>query len=142
MPYLLAMTTTHYSIPAENLSSLKGHIEKLNKKVAKLQKKGFDVKPIDMTVGPAIITKGMQRGIEVERIHFPVSMSYEPIKAAGWEFVATLGHEEAGNIVSAVPGMTTEGELAAYRTAKPACNHCGFSRKRNDTFILRKTVEG
>jgi hypothetical protein len=135
------MTTTSYRIPAENFPSFEAHIAKLNKKVEKLQKKGYAVQPITIVKGPAEVVT-VQRGyLSVDRIFFPVTMTYEPVKANGWEFIATLGHEEAGNIVSAVPGMTTEGELAAYRTAKPACNHCGFSRKRNDTFILRKTVE-
>jgi hypothetical protein len=135
------MTTTSYRIPAENFPSFEAHIAKLNKKVEKLQKKGFDVKPITIERGYAEVVKKFRDHVEYESIVFPVTMSYEPVKANGWEFIATLGHEEAGNIVSAVPGLTTEGELAAYRTAKPACNHCGFSRKRNDTFVLRKVVE-
>jgi hypothetical protein len=133
-------TSKSYRIPAENLASFEEHIAKLNKKVTKLQNKGFNVKPITITKGPAEIVKKYRDHIEYEAIFFPVTMTAEPIAANGWEFIATLGHEEAGNIVSAVPGLTTEGELAPFRNAKPACNHCGFSRKRNDTFILRKVV--
>jgi len=130
-----------YRIPSENFPAFEAHIAKLNKKVIKLQKKGFDVKPIVLNMGPAEVVKKLTpSGHEYEQIYFPVRMEAEPIKANGWEFIATLQHEEAGTIVMAVPGLTTEGELAPFRTAGPACNHCGFSRKRNDTFIVRKVV--
>lgn len=126
------MTTTH-TIPAQNLAALEEHVAKLNKKVTKLQKKGYDVKPITMTSSPAIA--------EGEKVVFNVTITGEAVQANGWDFIATLQHEEAGTILRSVPGMTVEGELAAYRDAAPACNHCGYQRRRNDTFVVRKGQE-
>jgi hypothetical protein len=143
MSYIKSMdapTTKTYKIPEYNLLSFKAQIEKLNKKVAKLQKKGYAVQPITYEVGAAIITKvALSPYNIVERIFFPVTVTASPIKANGWEFIATVQHEDGGNIVMAVPGLTQEGELAAYRTAAPSCDHCGYKRQRNDTFIVRKT---
>ena len=139
-------TTKTYRVPAQNVDKLKEHVEKLNKKVAKLAKKGYEVSPIEISVGqPEVIhkTKKLATGgdYNYDEIFFPVTISGQTVKAGGWEFIATLQHEEGGTIVRAVPGMTQEGELAPYRECKPACDHCGFNRRRNDTFILRKSVE-
>jgi hypothetical protein len=136
-------TTQTYKVPSANLPGLVAHIEKLNKKVEKLLKKGFEASPVVLTVGPAIVEKRIKTEIygcprEIEKIFFPVTIVAQTIKVAGWEFVATLQHEEGGTIVRAVPGATIEGELASFRNVGNVCNHCGFDRKRNDTFILRK----
>lgn len=139
--------TKTYKIPADNLPKLKEHVEKLNKKVAKLIKKGYAVSPVALEVDPKAIVETRQEtgpgGVQRKRdyIYFMVKVTGSAIKAGGWEFVGTLQHEDGGTIVRAVPGATVEGELAQFREAAPACNHCGFDRKRNDTFILRKAVE-
>jgi hypothetical protein len=138
--------TKTYKIPADNLPALKEHVEKLNKKVAKLIKKGYEVSPVGLEVNPQAIIEnraftypnGERRTREY--IYFAVTISGIAIKAGGWEFVGTLQHEDGGTIVRAVPGATVEGELAQFREAAPACNHCGFDRKRNDTFILRRAA--
>jgi hypothetical protein len=142
-----ALVSKTYKIPAENLPSLKEHVEKLNKKVVKLQKKGIALPEIDLDVDPKAIVEvrlhtypnGEQR--KREYIYFMVKVTGAVVKVNGWEFIGTLQHEEGGTIIRAVPGATEEGELVQFREAKPVCNHCGYDRKRNDTFILRKTVE-
>lgn len=131
------MTTTTHRIPAQNLEALKEHVAKLNKRVAKLNKKGYDVKPVELAVNP--VPEITKRGNK-EFIVYTVSINAEPVQAGGWEFIGTLQHEEGGTIVRAVPGATQEGELAQFRDAKPICQHCGWDRKRNDTFILRKVA--
>lgn len=136
------MTTTSYKIPADNLPGLVEHIAKLNKKVEKLAKKGYAVEPIKLAIGPAEVKKLSKinplTGEPYERITFPVTLTGSPVKAEGWEFIATLQHEEGGTIVRSVPGATQEGELAQFRECEPSCEHCGYKRKRNDTFVLRK----
>jgi ribosomal protein L36 len=64
----------------------------------------------------------------------------------GWNFIATIDHTEAytdeagnviGNLVKSVPGA---GEIpVSYRSAKPICNHCKSVRRRNETYIVRKS---
>ena len=118
------MPTKTYRIPAQNVDQLKEHVEKLNKKVAKLVKKGYEVSPIEMTIGQAEVVHKIKKlatgeDYNYDEIFFPVTISGQTVKAGGWEFVATLQHEEGGTILRAVPGATTEGELAAFRNAKP-----------------------
>lgn len=54
---------------------------------------------------------------------------------AGHSFVARIEHTEAGNLVCGVPGF--DAAEFPFRTAEPVCEHCGLSRKRRDTFVLR-----
>lgn len=56
-------------------------------------------------------------------------------KAGGWEFVATLEHLEGGTLIRTMPGIDVD--LSAYHNCPPACVHCNYSRKRNDTYVVR-----
>ena len=53
----------------------------------------------------------------------------------GFSFVATLHHEGEGeNIVSVLPGEEVE---PAWRWANASCDHCGTSRRRSATYLVR-----
>lgn len=54
----------------------------------------------------------------------------------GWSFAACLQHLDGENIVRTVPGETLS---SMYRSRGPACDHCQFNRRRNDTYVLRHT---
>ena len=124
------MTTKTYAIPACNLDLLKNEVEKMNKRIAKLNKKNdAGLTPIEMTVGAAVI--------EGTEIVFPVTISGEVVTVTGWTFIATLTHMDEGVVVRAVPGTTTEGELAKYRDEESKCDQCGWKRRRLDTYVLR-----
>jgi len=124
------MTTQTYAIPACNLDLLKNEVEKMNKRVAKLNKKNdAGLTPISMTVGTAVV--------EGTEIVFPVTISGEIVTVSGWTFIATLTHMDEGVIIRAVPGTTTEGELAKYRDEESKCDQCGWKRRRLDTYVLR-----
>ena len=57
---------------------------------------------------------------------------------AGWDFLAVIEPLEGGNLLRQVPGAdVAEGELAPWRQGKISCNHCGTSRRRTETFIVR-----
>lgn len=64
----------------------------------------------------------------------PLTLVGEDAHYAGWTFVAALQHLEGENITRAVPGTILPVE---YRTRGSACEHCNFSRRRNDTYVLR-----
>lgn len=70
---------------------------------------------------------------------FPVKLSVQPVKLPGpWEFAARIDHEEAGNIIAAVPGV----ELPThFRTADCACEHCKTKRNRSQTYVVRNVKE-
>ncbi len=50
--------------------------------------------------------------------------------------MATLQHEEVGNIVRRVPGTESIVTQVDLRTAKPYCGHCQTLRRRNDTYVV------
>jgi len=56
-----------------------------------------------------------------------------------WEFVAVLVHTDEGNILRTVPGFTLPPEV---RDRPNFCDHCQTKRVRNDTYIVRHTVDG
>jgi hypothetical protein len=140
------MSTATYKIPAENIDKLQGQITTLNKKVEKLRKKGHEFALVECAVDetPLIekISYTTENGVRVnrEQVYFQVTITGEEVVVAGWRFIATLQHEEGGTIIRSIPGVVEEGELAKYRDAKPICDHCGYNRKRNDTFVLRNEV--
>ena len=137
------MSTATYKIPAENVGKLTVQIESLNRKVAKLNKKGYNFSPIllDIEKTPIIEKKTYQHddGMSTTRdeVSYNVTVSGEEIIISGWKFIATLQHEEGGTIIRSIPGTVAEGELSHYRNATPGCDHCQTNRRRNDTFILR-----
>jgi hypothetical protein len=137
---------TSYKVPAENIPALERQIETLNKRVARLVKKGHDVKTIAISVGPMFVemvdvrfnefeTKKMERVFQNVQLLSPESPTVK-----GWEFVAALTHvDDVGTVLRVCPGTKIEeGELKQYRTASPVCQHCNTKRKRNDTFVIRK----
>lgn len=137
-------TTATYRIPADNFPTLKDTIDRANKKVEKLKKKGYDVQPVEVKIGKTeiekyfVLNRVTGQRVERERIWMNIELLTQVTSVQGWEFIATLQHEGEGTIVRAVPGMTQEGELVQFRESKPLCQHCGYERKRNDTFVLRK----
>jgi len=140
------MSTATYKIPAENIGKLQGQITTLNKKVEKLRKKGHEFALVECEVDNTPIIEKVSYTVEGgdtinrDQVYFQVTITGEEVIVAGWRFVATLQHEEGGTIIRSVPGTVEEGELEKYRDAKPLCDHCGFNRRRNDTFVLRNEL--
>jgi hypothetical protein len=137
---------TTFKVPAENIDALQRQVEVLNKRVVRLVKKGYDVKPVTISVGPLFSEKQQvyQEGLppkEIDRVFANVELlSPEPPQVKGWQFVAALTHvEDVGTVLRVCPGAKIEeGELKQFRNASPECQHCNTKRKRNDTFIIKK----
>jgi hypothetical protein len=53
-----------------------------------------------------------------------------------WEFVGTVQHEEAGNVIKLAPIAQGRIDTTAYRTVHQKCDHCGYYRNRRDTYLL------
>jgi hypothetical protein len=135
-------TTTSYLIPAGNFARLQERIAGIAKRAARVARRGdlVDATPI------ALVKVGEQRktvtnevtGAKTTVIYFEVAVTGTAPKLAGWTFVATMQHEEAGVILRTVPTVELPaGTLDAYRACSPACDHCQTERRRNDTFVLR-----
>ena len=84
-------------------------------------------------------------------------------KLAGWVFLATLQHSEAGTIIRRIPGLAAQmrglveqGQsakeaseeleakfsLAEFRQAAPICEHCQTARARRDTYVVLRPETG
>lgn len=154
---------TVFQVPAENIEALQGRIEKLNRRVALLAKRGYKgVEPIVVEVGKPypvpqkckapschegkifghVCTDCAGTGRAPDRVFHEVKLvAPKAPKVEGWEFVAALTHVEGvGTVLRVVPGAeVAEGELARFRTATSEnCDHCHAKRRRTDTFIVRK----
>lgn len=62
------------------------------------------------------------------------------IAVSGWEFIATLVHEQGGAVIVRTRPGRQLGDLLADRT--PRCDHCGRARYRKDTYVVHNPVTG
>lgn len=137
-----------YQIPDYRLSTLVTRAKKLARKAEKL---GM---PAIHLATPATGVRVCYRYATPEGIEYSKPQRYElpctwvelsgpaPV-VNGHTFVARLEHTSAGNLVSQ-PKLDGEGpavDLSAWHHAAAHCDHCGTTRKRTDTFLLR-TPEG
>jgi hypothetical protein len=100
---------------------------------------------------------------EIERVidYTFVTVNGETPMIAGWVFVASLDHEadegadESVGIRRAPIGAFTvsrigqeaaeaveKADLTAYRHAGPNCDHCGWNRRRKQTYVLYEVATG
>ena len=139
-----------YQIPVENMPALNEKLAKLNKRAEKL-----GCEPIVLTVvGEKMVEVQDHRPEDSDydeflggrryvapHTHFEkrilVAVSGAAPKLNGWSIAAVIEHTEGGNILRAVPPYTTEAFGIQFRTTDPICEHCGFDRKRKDTYIVK-----
>ncbi len=91
------------------------------------------------TVEPKLVTldSGAQR--TVYRSMTTLTLNRALISVAGWQFVATLVHEDDAVIIRTVPGRSLDG--AVVRTDR-LCDHCHTQRSRKDTYVIRRGADG
>jgi hypothetical protein len=135
------MATTDYKVKPAKLEWLITTLTKINKRAAKLGIPGvqWTVGPLQTKVisGPADSDGAslIEREARKVEVWHDFTLTTEVVKLAGWTFVATLDHtSEAGVILRIVPGDTIP---TSYREATAVCDHCGFDRRRNETFVVR-----
>jgi len=75
--------------------------------------------------------------------YLKVKVSGDTPRIAGYKFIATIEHQEGGNIIRTVPGEEGSTKIKAFYEAKPHyCDHCKKIRRRIDTFIIKKEDTG
>lgn len=125
---------TVYRIPAQNLAQLRGRVEWLNKRAAKL-----GVPALTLSEGePYTVERRLPTipGGEVRTVserYTDCTLTGEPIGLPGWTFKGTVEHTPAGNLLRAAPDQEIP---KTYRDASPLCEHCGTDRQRAHTFIV------
>lgn len=120
---------TIFHIPDVNLPAFEAACGKLSRKAVKIG--CAEIKPFIFGYALRKLADGLEHRV------YEVLFTAEAPKLAGWTFVARIDHaNETGNIIRHLPN--SPGELPAiYRTARPHCDHCGLTRRRRDTFVLR-----
>ncbi len=137
-----------FRIPECNLSKLQERIEKLAKRAAKLHfappqvaivshedvqlVRDFENSGIREIHGrmplPSEVAVGYRR-------YYQIRLNGEAPVIPGYKLVAVIEHGDTdiGNVIRTVPGMDCP---VRYRQATALCQHCGFTRRRLETFVL------
>lgn len=83
-------------------------------------------------------------GVYVGRRRVKVEISTSRPALAGWELLAVVEPLNGEALIRQVPGaVLPEGfTFEAWRAGAPVCDHCGTTRKRTETFIVRADESG
>jgi hypothetical protein len=123
-----------FRIVPEKLDSLQAKLAKLNKTAAKLGSE-----PIVLTILGEVMVKSNDEEGDKARYEKRIEATVVGVapKLNGWAIAAVIEHTEAGNILRAVPPYTPEAFNQEFRTSAATCDHCGYDRRRKDTYIVR-----
>lgn len=81
---------------------------------------------------------GCSQGPVISITLVDVEVTGERPVLAGWDFLACVEPLEGSNLIRQVPGAAiANGELTPWREGAIRCDHCGTSRRRTETFIVR-----
>lgn len=113
---------------------LQDNIEKLNKKAQHL-----GVPPIEL-----IKQNEFYKDVDSENgdskkkeLYYTVKVEGKAPRIEGYRFLATISHEDGGNVIKTVPGEDNNPKLKQFYDARPDyCDHCKQRRRRIDTFII------
>lgn len=112
-------------------------IEKINRRLAKQGLPEIELEwrgETEYVMDPDNQTRVIEYRIIYMRADLPA--------VADWDIVGVLhpSSEGHGNIVSRIPGASAD--LTPYYNAGFTCDHCGYLRRRNDTFLIEHTTTG
>lgn len=124
-----------FNIPSANMEKLAKKIKFLNKKALKAGTGEITLTTISKTVD-----KNNDGSVNVR---FQVALEGETPKINGWAFIARLDHNTdpsgESNLIYVMPSANLPEE---FRTAAANCEHCGWGRRRRDTYILLNEDSG
>jgi hypothetical protein len=123
---------TVYRIYSSEMARFQKDVEKARKQAEKLGVAAFTVTFLEedfVKTGEDAFGEDLMSKVQY------VAVSGERPKLAGWEFLATIEHGEHGNLLKSVPGKDTD--LTEFRFADNTCDHCGYDRQRNNTYVVR-----
>lgn len=123
-------------IKASVYPALQAKIEKLNRRATRLR-----VPPIVLHVEKeyyVAMKKHEHDEDPRQEKYFTVKVAGSAPQVAGYQFMATIQHKDAGNIIRTVPGMEGNAAIQQFYEARPDyCDHCHKRRHRIDTFIVK-----
>lgn len=123
-----------FQIPSFNLGLLDQKLALLNRKAGKL-----GCTPITTKVLSVARREVQTEDWKAVVTFYEIQVDGIAPKFSDWEFVGTLEHTEAGNIVRSVPGQTLP---ETFRSVSAKCDHCETVRSRKDTYVVRHQTTG
>lgn len=126
-----------FRLTSESLDATRAKLEQIN---ARARRKGFtgNLEIQATRVEVPITVDGIHIGHEVR---YDTVITGEPPQYGGWSFVAAVDKVGDGMVVRRAPG-TNEIELDREKIVPGECDHCGTTRRRNATFIVRHAATG
>lgn len=143
-----------FRIPSENMNSLNEKLTKLNRRAARLGTAPITADAVSSEIVEEKVPARALRddfGNIIEVLEWRtvahewtyVVLNGETPMLNGWQFAATLLHDEAGTIIRRMPSFGAEVDLTQYRDADPSnCEHCKADRRRRDTYVVYKAETG
>lgn len=130
---------SYLTIPESNLWALEDKIAKLNRRAAKLRLAEVTITEISREVRKEYVGRNaLGEKVYRSRTWITLDVSGDKPVLPGWTLVGAIDHSDTHdgslNILRAARGETVP---ESYRHARPGCDHCGTTRWRRDTFILR-----
>jgi hypothetical protein len=123
-------------IKASVYPALRAKIDKLNRKATRI-----GVPPVVMTIKKeyfAPIKKHEHDEDPRQEKFYTIKVEGSAPQVAGYQFMATIQHKEAGNIIRTAPGQENNENIQQFYQARPDyCDHCHKRRNRIDTFIVK-----
>lgn len=133
-------------IPQDNLPKLVDLLEEANKKASKL-----GVPPLSYSITSQYEFKIPSKDLDgtfrydhngsvimLSVIMLSIIVHGDTPKLAGWSLIAAISHDVAGSqhieIIRTVPGELVP---PSQRDRGNICDHCGYARRRSETFVLR-----
>lgn len=126
-----------FNLNDRGLDYVKTQLEKLNKKASRI-----GVPPLELKILN-------EKFVKVTHEDFPngfMMIKYYTVKIEGkspiidgYEFIASIEHSSAGNIINISPNASVRDLPPEYRTSNTDCDYCHTKRDRLNTFVLMKT---
>jgi len=133
-----------YKVSEQRFPWLVKQVERLNKMVASINKRGAEFGASQM---PPIEIKIVNNAIQIQDKSNPdmvhigkeIQITGQAPQIKGWQFVASIMPlvDEQGaqaNVIKGVPGSGPIPEK--YRSSVPKCDYCQQARRRNETYLM------
>jgi hypothetical protein len=130
-----------FRVPEGNMAKLGDKVDRMNRRAKRLGMEPLTLKEIGEEFADFEKKDHDGKKITYTVRYVLVTLTGKLPRINGWQFVATIQHDEEGNIIRTVPGVKLQLPLR-YRTMGTGCDHCMTMRKRNDTYVLHSEEKG
>jgi len=125
-------------IPEWRVADVLGKLQRLSDRSEKLGLPAYHIETGEPEISERII-----RNVRVKILATPVRIIAGPPLIPGWRFIAKIDHDQPINEVKGYGAQALVDEdpkiFDWLTTCAPDCEHCGFKRNRNTTFLFQST---